>query len=537
MADVLSQTTPAMPLTGGTDAARQKAGAFFAQPAIRKALPAIAGIGALAVVAAMWMTLATGPSRVLYTSLSDGERASVVETLETGGIDYDIDNATGMLSVAEDDLYRARMLVASEGGLAAPETGSEMLNNIPLGASRTLEGERLRQVRERELMLTIGEIDGVEAVRVHLATPQRSAFVRENTAPSASVMVRLSRGHSLTPPQVSAIVNLVAGSVPGMTADAVKLVDQHGRLISATADAGTDRLKMQADHEEKLRLQIASLLVPMLGEGNFSTEVQVDLDMSEQTSARETYDKEGVIRSETEMRSSRADAAAAAGIPGVTANTPPPAGELVDGAPEGTDAAGAAGTTDSDSTARRTYELGREVAVSSNGPGTVRRLSVAVALSKEAMAQIAPVTPKQIETLVASAVGADDQRGDKVTVVTGKFDPLVVTEPPFYETSWFAAILRNAVALIAVILALWFGVRPMVRALKRDDTAEQGDVAAPVDGPVDGGELQASNPAPPGATRDNDALREQVALARSLATQQPDRAATALRRMLAEPAA
>ncbi len=101
--------------------------------------------------------------------------------------------------MAEDDLYRARMMVASDGGLAAPETTAEMLDAIPMGSSRTLEGERLRNVRERELMMTIMEIDGVEAVRVHLAQAEKSVFVRENAPPSASVMVRLARGRNLAP--------------------------------------------------------------------------------------------------------------------------------------------------------------------------------------------------------------------------------------------------------------------------------------------------------------------------------------------------
>ncbi|MEP2236057.1 MAG: flagellar basal-body MS-ring/collar protein FliF [Alteripontixanthobacter sp.] len=513
--------------------------ALLAQPAIRKALPAIGGLGALAVVALLWMAMSTPPQRTLYSSLGDAERASVVEVLDGAGIDYAIDNSTGMVSVAENDLYRARMLVASDGALASPETGAAMLDSIPLGASRTLEGERLKNVRERELMMTIAEIDAVESVRVHLAQPQRSAFVRDNAPPSASVMLRLARGRSLSDAQVSAIVNLVAGSVPGMATDEVRVADQHGNLLSADGDSGAgDMLKLQANYEDKLRAQIDGLLVPMLGAGNFSSEVQVELDNSEQTSARESYDKDGVVRSETEMRSTRRDSGPAGGIPGVLANTPPADAVLEDGAPQGGDAGGEdAGQTAGETSARRTYELGREVAVTSNAPGGLRRLSVAVALSREALDKIKPATAEQVEKLVAAAVGADPERGDTVAVIAGTFEPVVAEETPFYEASWFAAVLRNAVALIAVILALLFGVRPLVRALKREEPTEG-------DAPIDGGELLAQGVLDPAANSagtsgsgpDTEALREQVALARSLAAQQPDRAATALRRMLAEPA-
>ncbi|MEM8726739.1 MAG: flagellar M-ring protein FliF, partial [Pseudomonadota bacterium] len=123
---------------------RSKLAEFARQPAFRRALPAIIAIGAIAVVAALYLAIAQGPQRILYSNLSDSERGKVVETLERGGIAYSIDSGTGMLTVAEDDVYRARMLVASDAGLASPQGASEMLDSIPLGSSRTLEGERLR---------------------------------------------------------------------------------------------------------------------------------------------------------------------------------------------------------------------------------------------------------------------------------------------------------------------------------------------------------------------------------------------------------
>ena len=309
--------TMATPL-GGDLGARAKS--FLAQPAMRRALPALGGLAALAAVGALYLSLAEGPQRVLYSTLSDGERASVVETLDTAGISYDIDPATGMLSVAEDDVYRARMLVASDGSLASPDNTIELLDSIPLGSSRTLEGERLRNVRERELVRTIEEINSVETARVHLASPERSVFVRDNVAPSASVMLRLARGRSLSEDQVRAIVNLVAGSVPGLTAEAVRVVDQQGRLLSSTTASPTDTLDLQREFEEKLQLQVAQLLTPMIGEGNFSSQVQVELDLSEETRARETYDDDGVVRSMSETTSTRGGETMAGGVPGVTAN-------------------------------------------------------------------------------------------------------------------------------------------------------------------------------------------------------------------------
>ena len=136
----------------------------------------------------------------------------------------------------------------------------------------------------------------------------------------------------------------------------------------------------------------------------------------------------------------------------------------------------------------------------------------------------------QVEELVASAVGAQPQRGDEVTVITGGFQAQALDAAPFYETAWFGTILRNAVALIAVILALIFGVRPLVRALKgRAEDGAAGDVAAL---PPPAGEM----PMPHESALDQSALlREEVELARQFAADQPDRAVLALRRMLAAP--
>ena len=500
---------------------------FVSQPAIRRAAPAMLGVGGLAVAALLWVGLSSGPQRVLYSELSDGERAEVAAALDQGGIGYQIDAATGTLTVGEDDLYRARMLVASDGALATPDSSAELLDAIPLGSSRTLEGERLRNARERELMLTIAEIDGVEAVRVHLATPERSVFVREKTAPSASVMVRLARGRSLSEDQVTAVSNLVAASVPGMDAGAVRVVDQQGKLLSSTGGRTVEGLDLQRQYEDKLRAQIAQLLIPILGEGNFSSEVQVELDMAEVTSARESFDKDGAVRSETQSRSQQQGIGPAGGVPGVLANTPPPPTGLDEEAPEGTDLA-AAQTSSGESTARRPYELGRQVAVSSTSPGGVRRLSVAVAVDTGAVQNGGkPVSLQQLENLIGSAVGSLPDRGDRVTVIASAFAPASIEDVPFYETAWFGTLLRNLVALIAVILAAVFGLRPLMKMLRNRASGDDAKIRALTMSTGDQGTAQ--------ELIDNSSMREQLELTRKLAAEKPEVAAAALRRMLTGP--
>ncbi|MDP2130707.1 MAG: flagellar basal-body MS-ring/collar protein FliF [Erythrobacter sp.] len=508
--------------------------AFMQQPALSRALPALAGMGALAAAGMLWISISQGPDRLLYSGLSDGERAKVVEALGAGGIGYKIDNSTGALSVSENDLYRARMLVASNAGIAAPEGASEMLDAMPLGTSRTLEGERLRLARERELMLTIREIDGIESVRVHLATPERSVFVRENNPPSASVMARLVSGRSLSQSQVEAIVNLVAGSVPGLSADAVRVVDQNGRLLSDPREQQGESLMLQREFEAKLREQVDSLLLPLLGEGNFSAQVQVELDQTEVTSARESYEKEGVVRNESERNATRSGAAPVGGVPGVAANVPPPDAQLVDGPPQPDAAAPPAnpGPTDTETATQRSYELGREVAVTSSRPGGLTKLSVAVAVSDAALKKAAPMTAAQLEALVSAAVGASAQRGDQIEVVASKFEPANLEAPAFYEEPWFAMLVRYGTALIAVLLVLLLAVRPLIGKLRG-----KGDRAVSADGPaIDDADDRTPMLTAQGSGTAMGDLPQQVELARRLAVSQPERAVEALQRMLEAPA-
>ena len=537
------------PAAGG---ALSRLRALTAQPAIRRSLPWFGGIAALGGTALLWALMSPAPQRMLYSQLSDSERGEVVASLDKAAIAYTIDNATGAITVGENDLYRARMLVAADGGVATPQTGDELIASLPMGASRTMEAERLRGARERELQLTIMEIEGVEAVRVHLAEAEKSVFVRDNLPPTASVMVKLARGRQLSHSQVEAIRSLVAGSVPGLSLDAVKVVDQQGRLLSSADGTDSDRFELQSRMEDKLRRQISQLLTPMLGEGNFSSEIQIDLDMDEVTSARESYDKEGVVRSETQQASQVAGGNAAVGVPGVLSNTPPPPTTTQAAPPQGTPAPAplnGPAPTSGESSASRTYELGREVQVANAAPGKVRRLTVAVALSGEAMKQAKPQDIEQIKNLVSAAVGANPQRGDQVEVMVRNFQSGTIEAAPFWETPWFATILRNGVALLAVLLVLLLGVRPLIKALRREpaavpapeagEDAEQGAVLA---ADADDEEMTEALPPPPAPALDPvsgevdpDQLNRQVDFAQRIARERPDNAVIALRKMLAEP--
>ncbi|WP_343521041.1 flagellar basal-body MS-ring/collar protein FliF [Sphingomonas sp.] len=520
---------------------------ILGQPAIKRSLPLIFMLALVGAAALAWMALSTPPQRVLFASLPESDKAAVAEALTAASIPNAIDGA-GSLTVAEDDYHKARMLLAGQGLPKAAPGGYALLDQLPMGVSRAVEGERLRQARETELARSIGEIDTVAEARVHLATPEATAFVRDKAEPSASVIVKLQPGRTLSDAQVRSIVNLVASSVPGMKAEAVTIVDQAGALLSKSGQDGTAgdaRIDFQRRVEDKYRQQLVQLLTPLLGPGNFTAEVQAEVDLDESQATRESFDKTGaVVRAEQGnwTGAPRDGANAPGGIPGALSNVAPAPATVATPTPEGAAPAAAAGQPaapaaapgmkQSDSFAR-SYDNAKEISVTRAAPGNIKRLSVAVLLKEEPGKPRGQVEIRQIDELVKAAVGFNAARQDQVTVVSRKFSSAADSKdegPAFYESGWFAMIARNVTAIVIALLVLLLGVRPLAKALlKKREDANRGS-SLPMGG-ADG----VAMPAPVSAEMlgaGGVPLGERVGLVRDFTRDNPARAALAVRDMI-----
>ncbi len=478
--------------SGGVGGIMERFAAMMRQPAVAKSLPMIGMLGVLGAAALVWAVLHTGPQRDLFSGLGDADKASVVQALDTAGIKYHIDNGTGALTVPEDSYYRAKMLLAQQGLPKSAPDGDQLISNLPMGASRAVEGARLQEAKEMDLARTIEAIDAVATAKIHVAADQPSVFLRNDDKPQASVMLTLRAGRTLSDGQVQAIIHLVAASVSGLSPDDVSVVDQTGRLLSHAAgqgDDGTDKqVALQTKIEDRYRQALASLLTPIVGEGNYTAEVHADLDFAEVASTTETYPKDGaVVRTEQGSWENNQNGSnqPASGIPGALSNTAPapakpaatangkpaPGGPAAPGAQPGQ--ASAAAPDKLNETYNRSYELGHQVSVTKNPVGTVRRLSVAVALRQAPGAKPLTVQQRQqIESLVKGAVGFDQNRGDNVAVTSQTFMAQdAATGPKWYEASWIGPVGRNVTALVVAAL-LVFGIgRPLLK--RRAATVEQ----------------------------------------------------------------
>ncbi len=521
-------------------------GGVLAQPAVRRSLPMAMMVGLVGAAALAWATLSTPPQKTLFSGLPDADKAAVTAALGQANIDAAVDEGTGALTVAEDDFSRARMLLASHGLPKATPGGYAILDQLPMGVSRAVEGERLRQARETELARSVEEIDAVAEARVHLAVPENTVFVRDKAAPSASVVLTLQSGRSLSDAQVGSIVNLVASSVPGMKPEGVTVVDQMGALLTKPGGAsggGDARIDFQRRVEDKYRAQLTQLLTPLIGAGNFTAEVQADINLDESQATRESYEKQGTLRAETgQWTGNQQGGTAPGGIPGALSNTPPPASTLQTPQPMNGDpgvpavAGGPAPDPMKQSDQfQRAYDLGKEVSVTRAAPGAVKRLSVAVLLREPDKGRRTAMEINQISDLVKSAVGFDQGRADQVTVISRKFagTDAVADGPAWYDNAWLPVLARNATALIIALMVLLLGVRPLAKALmkKREDAMPQAALAAPA------GEAGADGAAPPApvsldqleGTRGYD---DRIGAVRGFTRDNPTRAALAVRDMI-----
>lgn len=478
-APLASTSAPARSIPFRIPARLEPLRAFAEQPAVRRSLPAIGTATALAVAALAWWSFQTPPQRSLFEGLTDADKSAVVAALQTSGIAYSIDSTTGAVQVADSDLQQARILLAGQGLPKAAPAGDALISNLPLGASRAVEGETLRTAHEADLARTIEAIDSIKTARVHLATPERSPFVRDQRPAAASVMLTMQNGRTLSEAQVRAVRQLVASSVSGLSPGDVSVVDQSGALMSREGTSGDDRnFELQLQAEERYRQAIATLLTPMLGAGNFTAEVHADIDPSESQSTRESFPQnDRALRSEQGNRvvAAAADAKPAGGIPGALSNQPPPATSISDKPPADQGAGNAAEpSSEATETYSRSFDVGREISVTHQPEGRLRRLSVAVAIN-EADKKRTPAEIASIETLVKGAVGFDAARGDVAVVNARPFVPAEELSAPIWNSSWFQPLLRQAAALVAAVLAFLFIGRPLMKSLKgRGAGSEEG---------------------------------------------------------------
>ena len=435
-----------------------------------------------ALVAAAIVTILWTSSRdfvPLYGKQELYDTAAILEVLETEGIEFRLDDRSGQVLVTKDLVASARMKLAARGITAKLPAGIDSLKDMSsVSTSQFMENTRYTHAVEGELARTIMTLEGVRNVRVHLAIPKRTLFVgREEQSPTASVMLDLTT--PLNESQVESIVNLIAGSVPGMKPGAVSVIDQKGRLLSAGLNAeeparvSGKQMEYVSQLESRIVRRASDMLEPLLGTSNFRIRVAADVDFSKVEETREVLDAQPILLSENRVLDNATDQLAL-GIPGALANQPPiPAPEGAEGAEEGDNNAQQATSRREEVSLR--YETGKAITHTQFSQGRVRQLSVSV-LINDAVAPEGGWTQPQLDRIgemVRTAVGFTAERGDLFSLQNAPFIAQESIFPPEPALSWWEQLtamesyVRYALGSLLLFFLIIFGIRPLVKHLTR----------------------------------------------------------------------
>ncbi len=447
-------------------------------PSVKRSMPAIIAVIAVLAGIVVYMIIQTPAVTSLYASLPEAEKARVVEALRNGGVDVTLDPSTGDVLVPTTDYHSARMMLAAQGLPESVPDGYASIGDIPMGASRSVESVKIKQSQEIELARSIGEIDGVVAARVHLALPEKSVFARTAVPPSASVFLQLSNGRTLGIHQVNAIVHLVSSSIPSMAKSDVTIVDQYGNLLSKPYDDPSNvqndgELEHRMKLEQIYRNRIIQLVSPIVGAGNVMAQVNLDIDFTQNEITEELVDPQA-----SALRSSQSslDIAAkpdAKGIPGATTNRPPDSAQITSDFSSG---ASGDGIQTRSSNEVKNFEVSRSISTTKKPSTRIVTINASVLVrDMEAenpetglmeVQKIPEDTLKEIEALVANAIGINAERGDKLTVSSSKFASAIEGfEKPWYELDWAVNIMKQGMTLLVMGVIILGVIRPLINRI------------------------------------------------------------------------
>ena len=487
---------------------------IFQQPAVRKAMPLVIIALALLLFGLSYVWINQPAYRPLMANMSESDQQLALDALRQAEYKPVVDAATGQITVPANRYHEAKIFLASKG---IPKTGTTGIDSLKdqsaMTTSQFMEQVKYTNAMEQELAKSITNIDSIQAARVHLATPKQSVFVRDRTAPKASVVVTTFPGRTLTPSQVQAVVHLVSSSIPLLTAENVAVLDSRGKLFTdSMGEAAIGLTTGQTAHKQKIedmyRQRIMQILSPIVGEANVLSQVNMSLDFTQTEITTEDYDsreKGPKTRSEVVSEDKKSGKESEGGVPGSMSNTPPPAPSA---APvTGTPAPGAINSEKTTTTSRatRNYELDRSVRHVKPATGTVEKLSVVVLVNERTPApgakndkgeplEAKPYTEEEIarmQSLVRGVVGYDEKRGDVVTVVQEKFgvEPVFEFNTPWYKDETIMSSAKTGLLALLLVAFIFVVVKPVVASFLPEKVDPNAALLAGPGKPMGDGEL------------------------------------------------
>jgi len=376
--------------------------------------------------------------RLLYQDLSAAEASKITEKISAKEIPYELRDGGTAVYVPMQHVYQLRLDLAKEGLPAGEQSGYKLFDDEKIGVSPFVQNVNLKRALQDELAKSIQMVDGVAHARVHIVDPEQALFAAQEGQTTASVVLRLKPGYRLSGANIAAITHLVSGSVKGLKAENVTIIDSEGHLLSGEGDstlvAGAGTVHDYRERvEQSLARKAEDMLTTVLGPGRATVRVSVVVDMNSVQTVTETYDPTGKVPTKEEETSTKET---------------PGSGQKV------------AGATKTDTTTVTEYQVGKTVKQQVIVPGEVKSLSVAafVDLSPADANAAGPngqpaliMQVKEVEEIIRMALGLKES--DSLKVVNAKFrrssEP-TVEEAPSNWPRYIAIARQLSLGLMAV---------------------------------------------------------------------------------------
>ena len=390
---------------------------------------------------------------VLYSDLSPQDAAAVTESLKKSGYAYKLSADKKSVLVPQELQDELRIYVAENDLIQDSSPGFELLDDMQLGSTDFKNKLTKQRIYQGELTRSIERMSGVRKARVQIADPERSVFQERDEAPTASVMLILEPGYKLKTSQIKAIKNLVAYAIPRLTPERVFLTDQSGNNLSDDIEKNSNDIETyKTNFETQTAKKIQDVLDKIVGADNASVQVSADIDFNSTRSTIESYvpvgdTQQGVLMS-TQTESENYENPNPNTTGAVTGTNNPP--------PVNTQTVQPKNLNYQKQKTAANYAVSKEVKQIIYAPGSVKRMTIAVAVNKILTTQ----EKQELEKLIASASGADLNRGDVINVTSLEFSAKdqhqaqEAKEEKALRTAQTQEIVVNKLVPMSVILIL-----------------------------------------------------------------------------------
>ena len=453
---------------------------FWKKQSLGRQITILALILAVLILTPVLVNWASSPSyAIAYTGLSESDAAQIVQKLDANNISYQI-KSSGTIEVPNDQVYTTRLLMAREGLPQSSTAGYELFSGTSmLGMTEFSQQINYQRAIEGELQRTIGSLESVKAVRVHLVTPEKTLLSSNQTTATASVTIQVNPGYKLDATQVRAITHLIASSVEGLKAENVVVVDSEGNMLAdgmntdpeSDQSLKNDQRTAELAYAAEVQKRVQSLLDKILGPNRSTVQATVEMDWTQREITSNTFaPTEVALRSSQIINESSGGGGTTGGVPGATSNLPTPVAT--------TTGTGTSSYQRSEETLN--YEVSQTQLHEVTAPGKVNRISVSVMVDGISD----PTQLASIRSAVEVAAGVDATRGDQIVVESFTFDrtaaDALTADMAAQQQQELYLRIGMAVGAALVVLALLFFSLRMINNVRNASKENWKTIMRPV---------------------------------------------------------